>query len=208
MTDASRQNLINEFKFRGGGVETLKLTNKQLVLSPCCGNDCIRILSQSKIPTASAQHGTRPPKTASSVFASLTHPFPFTGRPRSLNLHSRRQSCSLPTISPRTPLSYWRPSGLFPQTGRLLHSAYNGRSGQCAIRLPTPGRTFPSSHHESAIQHPARYRQFAPFRPGGDDGMHERIRRTGDFAECVWIAERFWWAGYVGLPGEFKYWAD
>ena len=133
-----------------------------------------------------------------SPFALLTFP-PLSGRPRSFNLHSRRQNRSLPTISPYPPLRNRRPPSLFPQTGWLLNPAHNGWSRQRPLRLPTPRRTFSSSDHEPAIQYLARHWQPAPFRTGGDDGVHERVRRAGNSAKCIWVAERFWWAGYVGL---------
>lgn len=144
--------------FRPSARVIFKLIKDQLELSSYQANDRNHISNQqpSRIRFLLNMVSPLPKIPMLSLFALLTFP-PLSGRPRSLNLHPRRQSRSLPTISPHPPLPNRRPSSLFPQTGRLLHSAHNGRSRQRPLRLPTARRTFPSSYHESAIKHLARH---------------------------------------------------
>lgn len=138
--------------------EQYSTSQKIFELSSYQANDRSHISKQQASRIQPLLNMVRPlPKIALlSVFALLTFP-PLSGRPRSLNLHPRRQSRSLPTISPHPPLPNRRPSSFFPQTCRLLHSAHDGRSRQRPLRLPTARRTFPSSYHESAIKHLARH---------------------------------------------------
>ena len=142
----------------GQGVQYSNLTKDQLELSSYQANDRTHISNQQPSRIQPLLNMVRPLLIIPmlSLFALLTFPPP-SGGPRSLNLHPRRQSRSLPTISPHPPLPNRRPSSLFPQIGRLLHSAHDGRSRQRSLRLPTARRTFPPSYHESAIKHLARY---------------------------------------------------
>lgn len=87
------------------------------------------------------------------------------GRPRSIDLHPRGQSCPFATIPRDAQVARRSPSCFVSQACRQRHTTYDRRTGQCSLCLPTSGRAIHGAHHQPPIQHPPGHRLAASLCP-------------------------------------------